>query len=69
MAQTLLTTAEAAKELNVSQRTLETLRYRGDGPRFVRVGRRTVRYPADELDRYVQTRLRRSTSDPGPGIA
>jgi excisionase family DNA binding protein len=43
-----LTTAETARLLGVSTRTLEALRAEGQGPAFVRVGR-AIRYPASAV--------------------
>jgi hypothetical protein len=58
----LLRTGQAAKRLGLSERYLEILRVRGDGPPFVSFGR-CVRYRPSDLDVWVGTRLRRSTSD------
>jgi hypothetical protein len=63
----LLRTGQAAKRLGLSERYLEILRVRGDGPPFVSFGR-CVRYRPSDLDGWVGTRLRRSTSDE-PGSA
>ena len=61
----LLHTAEAAFLLGLSPRTLETLRLRGDGPPFVMVTKRAVRYRRQDLLEWIQARQRRSTSDDG----
>jgi hypothetical protein len=45
-----LTTKEAAALLGVTPKGLEAMRARGDGPAFIRVGRR-VRYVASALGR------------------
>ncbi len=60
----LLKEKEASAVLNVSQKTLQAWRYRGGGPKFVKVGR-AVRYSQDELNAYIQAHERTSTSDPG----
>ena len=44
----LLDQTQAAELLQISPRTVEGWRSRGEGPRFVRVGRR-VRYRLDDL--------------------
>ncbi len=44
MSDALLTRAEAAKMLSISVRTLERYDTTGEGPGFVRVGPRMVRY-------------------------
>ena len=43
---TLLTQREAASVLRLSERTLERWRVAGIGPRFIRLPRRSIRYPA-----------------------
>ena len=61
----LLHTIEAAFLLGLSPRTLETLRLRGDGPPFVAVTKRAVRYRRQDLIEWIGARRRRSTSDHG----
>jgi hypothetical protein len=51
--------------LHVSVKALQGWRYRGAGPRFVKVGR-CVRYRLEDLQTFVLAALRTSTSDPGP---
>ena len=65
---TLLNGREAAMALRLSERTLERLRLRGDGPRYCKIGRRVV-YPQAELDSWVLTRLVASTSEQATGEA
>jgi len=48
----------------LSPATLETLRIRGGGPTFSKLGRRVV-YQREDLDGWLAERKRRSTSDPG----
>lgn len=48
-----LTTEEVAAMLHLSKATLERWRRQGDGPPFVRAGRRRVLYPADGVDRWL----------------
>ena len=61
----LLRTPEAASHLQMSYRTLERYRVTGEGPRYFKVGRRVL-YRRSVLDEWLETRVRRSTSDPGP---
>jgi len=61
----LLTTNAAARMLGYSPRALENWRYRGGGPRFVRVSARSVRYRSADLETWIEERLRVSTSDDG----
>ena len=63
----LLTETEAAKILGFSIRTLQNWRYRGGGPRFVRVSRTCVRYRRQDLEAWIEESLRISTSDDGSG--
>lgn len=59
--QRLLTQAEAAELLCLSERTLERLRVTGTGPRFVRLGR-SVRYRLADVEAWVTARVVGSTS-------
>lgn len=45
-----LTTKEAAKYCNLSQKTLEHHRGRGTGPRYIRRTRKLIRYTIAALD-------------------
>lgn len=58
----LLTRAEAARYLNLKKSTLDAWAVRGDGPTFVKMGR-AVRYRIVDLDAYVESRIRRNTSE------
>lgn len=51
-----LTTAEAAKLLNVKEATLVDWRVKGEGPAYAKIGR-LVRYPDYEVERYGRERL------------
>jgi predicted DNA-binding transcriptional regulator AlpA len=55
---------EAAHYLSCSESTLETLRVFGGGPVFVKIGARTVGYIVEDLERWLATRRRTSTSEP-----
>ena len=61
----LLSPRQAADHLGLTPRFLEMRRYRGDGPRFVSISKRCVRYRASDLREWVAERVRSSTSDPG----
>ncbi len=58
----LLTELEAAKRLNLKPRTLQAWRNRGGGPPFAKLGS-SIRYPLPALNRWVEERVRKSTSD------
>ena len=57
-----LRTPAAAKYLGLAPRTLEKMRLTGDGPQYYKLGRAVV-YDTHDLDRWVERRARRSTSD------
>jgi predicted DNA-binding transcriptional regulator AlpA len=61
----LLSERDAATILGLTPRTLQAWRARGDGPAFVRISSRCVRYQASALDNWIQDRIRRSTADSG----
>jgi excisionase family DNA binding protein len=58
----LLTQKEVARQLGISGRTLERHRVTGTGPRWLRLGR-LVRYRISDLEEWVESSVRRSTSD------
>lgn len=63
MSHCLLNTREAAALLGVSKAFLERDRWAGARIPFVRIGTRAVRYRREDLERYLDSRLRRSTSE------
>ena len=63
----LVTEQQAAGLLHVSVKRLQGWRSRGGGPPFRKLGR-CVRYAVPDLEAFVQEAVRRSTSDPGPGL-
>jgi predicted DNA-binding transcriptional regulator AlpA len=58
----MLSTPEAASYCGSSASTFAKLRLYGGGPLYVKVGRRVVYDPAD-LDRWLASQRRASTSD------
>ncbi len=58
----LLRTEDVANLLGVPAKTLEMWRYRGTGPRFVKLGR-LVRYVESELDEWVRSSTRSNTAE------
>jgi hypothetical protein len=58
----LLTQREAASALRLSERTLERWRVTGDGPKFVKAGRRVL-YSPTALDAWITSRTLQSTCD------
>lgn len=63
MQASLLTTTEAARYIGMSKAFLERDRWAGARIPFVRVGSRAVRYRRADLEAYLESRLRRSTSE------
>ena len=67
--QAMLTTTQAASVLGLSPRTLEQLRVKGGGPNYFALGKRAIRYRRQALETWLDARVRKSTSDPGPDEA
>jgi hypothetical protein len=55
----------AATMIDLTPRFLQERRRRGDGPPFVQISSRCIRYRPEDLERWAEERLRRSTSDAG----
>lgn len=58
----LLTEAEAAELIGFSKRFLQARRLTGNGPKWVSVSRRAVRYRFEDLQVWAEQLLRSSTS-------
>ena len=56
----LLTERETADMLRIKPETLTTWRHKGEGPKYVRVGRRTVRYPREQIFQFVLASLNKA---------
>ena len=61
----LLKTLEAAKFLGLSKAFLERDRWAGAKVPFIKIGDRAVRYRMEDLETYIKSRMRMSTSDMG----
>ncbi|MCB1737475.1 MAG: helix-turn-helix domain-containing protein, partial [Gammaproteobacteria bacterium] len=59
----LMTTSEAATVIGMSRAFLERDRWAGATIPFIRIGQRAVRYRREDLDRFIESRVRHSTSD------
>lgn len=59
-----LSTEETAEHMRVSQSWLAKSRLSGEGPPFIKAGR-TVLYDLDDLDAWLSSKKRVSTSDLG----
>lgn len=62
-------TEEASRIVGFPPCTLHTWRCRGEGPPFLKLGARSVRYQRRALLEWLAARQRRNTSDPGNGRA
>jgi hypothetical protein len=62
MFEPLLTPEEAAKFLKLSTDWLAKSRMTGKGPEFIKIGR-AIRYSMSSLQKFIQARSRKSTSD------
>ncbi|MDP9351636.1 MAG: helix-turn-helix domain-containing protein [Chloroflexota bacterium] len=63
----LLTEEQAAAALGFTRRFLQNRRVTGDGPPFCRISARAIRYRPEDLETWIQARMRTSTSDTGEG--
>jgi len=60
----LLNTKQAAQSLGVSAAFLERDRWAGAKVPYIQLGTRSIRYRREDLDSYIASRLKRSTSEP-----
>jgi len=58
----LLTERDVSSEYDFSPKTLQGWRLRGGGPEYVKCGR-SVRYRREAVERWLDDRTRKSTSD------
>lgn len=58
----LLTPEDVGFRLGISRKALERWRGTGDGPRFVRLGHKTVRYRLEDIEAFIVARLCISTA-------
>ena len=58
-----LTQREAAERLGMSERYLESQRHKGDGPPFIRISARAIRYRVDDLEAWSDARRHNSTAE------
>ncbi len=58
----LLRPAEVADVLGVSERTLERWRMDGEGPQFISMSRKTIRYSAGAVEDFIDGRLKENTA-------
>ena len=65
----LISTEDAADLVRLRPQTLRSLRSKGGGPDFIKLAQNRVAYRPADLERWTESRRRRSTCDPGPGRA
>lgn len=63
------TAKEVAAYLHTSEAGLAQMRYRGDGPKFIRVGRRKVIYRWSDVQAYLDANTLTRTDDVPQGAA
>ena len=57
----LLNQTQAAARLGLAPRTLAAYRFKGGGPRYIRISARCVRYRPADLDAWVADRVHADT--------
>ena len=60
-----LTTKEVAERLGVREATVRDWRFRRVGPRGVSLGRRTLRYPESEVERWLASKREQEAARDG----
>ncbi len=65
----LVDESESADFLDLTPRSMQAMRQRGGGPRFIRISSRCIRYRRVDLKSYADDRVRLSTSDPDEAAA
>jgi predicted DNA-binding transcriptional regulator AlpA len=64
MTRNLISETDLATRPNLSVKTLRGWRRRGEGPPFLRLGRRSVRYELTAVDKWLARSLRSPADDP-----
>ena len=67
--ESLIDEAAGAEFADVTVRCMQGLRYRGGGPKYVRLSSRCIRYRRRDIREWAEARLRSSTSDQGTKAA
>ena len=62
----LIDETEAGKFLGLERRTMQAMRQRGGGPRFVRISSRCIKYRRADLRAWSEARLVASTAEATP---
>lgn len=61
----LLDEREAADLIGLTPRFMQSRRSQGDGPPYVKISSRCIRYRPEDLRQWAAERIRQSTADPG----
>lgn len=61
----LISTEDAAELIRLKPQTLRSLRSKGGGPDFIKLAPNRVAYRPADLERWTESKRRRSTADPG----
>jgi len=56
---------EAADLIGMTPRFMQARRSQGDGPPYVKISSRCIRYRPEDLRTWAAERIRQSTADPG----
>jgi hypothetical protein len=59
----------AGNFLDVTDRTMQKYRQTGDGPPYILISSRCLKYRRADLRKWAEDRMRKSTSDPGQKAA
>ena len=59
----LITTKQAACRLGVSVKQIEKWRYEGGGPKYIKLGKRSVRYEQEEIENYIVARTFKNSAE------
>ncbi len=65
----LIDETAAAEFLDLTPRSMQAMRQRGGGPRFIRISARCIRYRRIDLKAWADALMRSSTSDQGEAAA
>lgn len=61
---------QAAEYMGITTGALSQMRYRGTGPKFIKLGNRTVRYRWEDIDAWIEANtLTQSDQDYSPKTA
>ena len=64
-----MTTRQVAKYLGISEKTVQAMRQRGNGPIYSQPSHTVVRYRQCDVDEFMARSRRRSTSDLQPSAS